>query len=267
MTRKCFFVQKIDPDAGTVDLSPEASHHLENVLRFKAGERIEIRDGLGSAWTGEIAEIKKGRVAVRLLGKRDGSVFESSMEVSLLLGLARTDIMDLVIRQATELGIYRIAAFRAARSQYGLTGMQAGKKIERWSKIAREAVCQCGRTRMPEIAIFDNLEDLLLSLNEGDVSGELLKIVALERESQQDLRVLRESKPHYAGISAAIGPEGGWDDSEISRLIKAGFESVHLGPRILRYETAAIALISSIQLLWGDLGETKEREGDEDEMH
>jgi len=81
------------------------------------------------------------------------------------------------------------------------------------------------------------------------------------------LRSLRESRPQCARIVAAIGPEGGWDDSETARLLNAGFESVHLGPRILRFETAAIALVSSIQLLWGDLGETQKKEGDKDEMH
>jgi 16S rRNA (uracil1498-N3)-methyltransferase len=267
MTRRCFFVQRIDSDACLVDLSPQASHHLENVLRLKAGEGIEIRDGLGNAWSGEIAEIKKGRVAVRLLGKQDRSVFESPIEITLALGLARSDIMDLVVRQATELGIYRVAAFRAVRSQYGLAGKQAQKKIERWSKIAREAMCQCGRTRMPAIAVFDNLEEFLLSLCKKDVGGEILKIFALERKSNLGLRLVHESTPRCAEILTAIGPEGGWDDSEISSLMNAGFESIHLGPRILRYETAAIALVSSIQLFWGDLGEAKEKEGDEDEMH
>jgi 16S rRNA (uracil1498-N3)-methyltransferase len=99
------------------------------------------------------------------------------------------------------------------------------------------------------------------------VGGEILKIFALERKSHRGLRLLCESTPQYAEILAAIGPEGGWDDSEISSLMNAGFESIHLGPRILRYETAAIALVSSIQLLWGDLGGAKGKEGDEDEMH
>jgi 16S rRNA (uracil1498-N3)-methyltransferase len=267
MTRRCFFVQRIDPYAECVNLSPQASHHLEHVLRLKAGDRIEIRDGLGNAWQGEISELNKGNVAVRLLGEREFSVLESPVDVTLALGLARSDIMDLVVRQATETGVSRVIAFRAARSQYGLSGRQAEKKLQRWSKIAAEAMCQCGRSRLPEIVVFENLDEFLRQLPERGVGGETLKLFARERESNRDLGSLRESWPECARILATIGPEGGWDDSEVLRLINAGFESVHLGPRLLRFETAAIGLISSIQLLWGDWGGTQEKEGDKDEMH
>lgn len=267
MTRRCFYVQKIDPDAGCVNLSPQSSHHLENVLRLKAGDRVEIRDGLGNAWMGEISELKRGNTTVRLLEEKDSSLFESPVEVLLAVGLARSDLMDLVVRQATETGVCRLAVFRAARSQYGLAGRQADKKLERWSKIAAEAMCQCGRSKIPELAVFQDLDEFLRSSTEGGGGSETLKIFARERESNVSLRSVRESRPLCVRIVAAIGPEGGWDDSETARLLNAGFESVHLGPRILRFETAAIALVSSIQLLWGDLGETQKKEGDKDEMH
>ena len=78
----------------TPQLSPEASHHVENVLRLKAGDRIEVRDGLGNAWLGEISGLKKGAVGVRLLEERDMSVLESPVDISLALGLARSDLMD-----------------------------------------------------------------------------------------------------------------------------------------------------------------------------
>lgn len=261
MTRRCFFVNEIDSDAQTVNLPTQTSHHLENVLRLRAGDAIEIRDGLGHAWAGEIAGIKKGNVSVRLLGERDCSGVESPLRISLALGLARSDIMDLVVRQATEMGVSRLLAFRAARSQYGLTGSQAEKKKERWSKIAREAMCQCGRTRMPEIAVFEDLDRFVSSISQESEPGPHLKIFAREGESDRGLEMLRQSWPQCAGVVSAIGPEGGWESSEAARLEEAGFLPVHLGPRVLRYETAAIALISSIQLLWGDMGETKDKRG------
>jgi len=270
MTRRCFFVPRIDSDAGCVKLSPQVSHQLGNVLRLKAGDLIELRDGLGNAWVGEISELKKGSAAVRLLEERDLPGFESPMKVTLALGLARSDLMDLVVRQATETGVCRLAAFRAARSQYGPAGRQVEKIVERWSRIAAEAMCQCGRSRMPELSVFHDLDEFLLSLPERGARGEgleALRIFARERGSNLGLCSLRESRPECSEVLAAIGPEGGWDDSEASKLTEAGFESVHLGPRILRFETAAIALVSSIQLLWGDFGETQEKEGDKDEMH
>lgn len=267
MTRRCFFVQRIDPGVGSIHLSLEASHHVENVLRRRVGDRIEIRDGFGNGWVGEISELKKGSVAVRLLAQQGLQVSESPVNIMLALGLARSEVMDLAVRQATENGVCRLIAFRAARSRYGLTGRQADKKIERWSKIAAEAMCQCGRGKMPEIALFPGLDEFLRSLTEKEMGDETLKIFAWERGMGACLSSFRESRPRCSHIVAAIGPEGGWEDSEASRLTGAGFASIHLGPRILRFETAAVALISSIQLLWGDLGQAQEKEGHENEMH
>ncbi|MCE5333498.1 MAG: 16S rRNA (uracil(1498)-N(3))-methyltransferase [Desulfobacteraceae bacterium] len=264
MTRRCFFVQEIDSDSGTVCLPPDASHHLEKVLRLRTGDTIEIRDGNGEAWEGEVAEIGKSRVSVRLTGRCDRSALESPLRITLALALARSDIMDLAVRQATELGAAGLLIFRAARSQYGLSKDHAGRKKDRWIKIAREAICQCGRTRMPGIEVMPDLDALIAACSPGgDGSGFDLRIFAQERGGAAGLAEIGEmSRPCCNGVLAAIGPEGGWESDEIFRLIRAGFDPVHLGPRILRYETAVIALISSIQLLWGDMGGTRRKGGD-----
>jgi len=292
MSRKCFLVQGIEPGTEFIDLSPEASHHLENVLRLRAGETVELRDGQGNAWAGEIARIGKKTVSVRVLGKLDFPLVEPPIEITLALGLAKADVMDLVVRQATEMGVAGLAIFRAARSQYTVLGKNAEKKAGRWSKIAGEAVCQCGRTRAPRIALHEDLDDFLGSLapvagsmasgpgpsagprNSGSlnsspvpsVSG-VLKVFGLEGEKDRGLESLKRSHPSCGVVLAAIGPEGGWEHSEVNKLVSAGFSPVHLGPRILRFETAAVALISSIQLLWGDFGEAGRKENYENEMH
>ena len=110
------------------------------------------------------------------------------------------------------------------------------------------------------------MDGFLHSLAESGAGEETLKIFAWERGSNTSLNSLRESRPLCSRVVAAIGPEGGWDDAEASTMINAGFDSVHLGPRVLRFETAAVALVSSIQLLWGDFGEAQEKEGHKDEM-
>jgi 16S rRNA (uracil1498-N3)-methyltransferase len=289
MTRRCFFVPEIASDAKTFDLPPRLSRQLEGVLRAKVGESIELLDGLGSAWECRITAIRRGIVSVSLTGRLDRPLCESSLAVTLGVGIARSDTMDLVVRQATEVGVFRLAVFRAARSQYGLGGKPAEKRKERWSKIASEAICQCGRTRVPEIDIFDDLDGFLTSLGAARWQGETaalsqpvpgfpasrsspalggvalesseesatehtLKIFALERESGNSLRGLRnEMGPDIRRVLAVLGPEGGWDKLESSALIAAGFIPVSLGPRTLRLETAAVALVSSIQLLWGDM--------------
>jgi 16S rRNA (uracil1498-N3)-methyltransferase len=257
MTRKCFFAPEVvQGTEGSFDLPPHLSRQLASVLRAKVGQSIELLDGKGSSRACRITGIRSGVVSVRLIGELDRSVFESPLRITLGIGMARPDTMDLVVRQAAEMGVTRLAVFRARRSQYGLEGKQAEKKKERWSKIAAEAICQCGRARALEIEIFEDLERFFASV-EGDYgdAGQGLKIFALERGPGAGLVDLRHgSGPGIQRILVLIGPEGGWDSVETASLIGAGFRPVSLGPRTLRLETAAVALISSIQLLWGDMG-------------
>lgn len=256
MTRRRFFVPEVAPGTSSFDLPQHLSRQLESVLRAKAGESIELLDGHGSAWECLITAIRRGSVSVCVLGRLDRPACESPLALTLGVGIARSDTMDLIVRQATEMGVSQLAVFRAARSQYSLSGKPAEKKKERWSRIAREAVCQCGRTIPPEIVLFEDLSHFLASF-EDDPRRCCLKIFALEREPGPGPKSLAERtpRPGICRIAATIGPEGGWDESESSALVGAGFEPLSLGPRTLRMETAAVALICSIQLLWGDMGE------------
>lgn len=268
MSRKCFFAQGIGPETEFVALSAEESHHIENVLRLRVGDAVEIRDGQGNAWAGEIAVSGKKNVLIRVIGGLDLSCRESGMRITLALGIARSDLMDLAVRQATEMGVTCLVVFRAARSQYALQGKSIEKKVGRWMKIAREAMCQCGRTHVPALSVFENTEHFLGSFraNGGELGEETLKIFALEGERDRGLGPLHALRPVCGDIVAVIGPEGGWDQTEVRGLVKAGFQPVHLGPRILRFETAAVAMVSLIQLLWGDFGGTERKEKDQNEM-
>jgi 16S rRNA (uracil1498-N3)-methyltransferase len=257
MTRRCFFAPEVIQGTGeSFDLPPELSRQLAGVLRARAGQSIELLDGKGASRACVITGIRGGVVSVRLTGESDRSAFESPLQITLGLGMARSDTMALVVRQAVEMGVMRLAVFRARRSQYGLEGKSADKKKERWSKIAAEAICQCGRARAPEIEIFRDFEHFLAWCEaEHGEAAQSLRIFALEHgqgAGPADLR--RGSGPEIQRFLALIGPEGGWDGEESSRLTGAGFKAVSLGPRTLRLETAAVAIVSSIQLLWGDMG-------------
>ncbi len=262
MTRRCFFVPEINQDTGGIfELPPQLSRQLDSVLRARTGESIELLDGKGSAWTCLITGVRGGTVSVRLIGKLDRMVYESPLRITLGLGMAKSDTMDLIVRQAVEMGAMRLAVFRASRSQYGLNGKQAEKKKDRWFKIAAEAICQCGRARAPEIEIFEDLDPFLASADEDGNAGRTLKMFAQEDGSGAALVDLRHrAGPEMQRVLALIGPEGGWDSGESSSLIGAGYTPVSLGPRTLRMETAAVSLVSSIQLLWGDM---RGKRGDE----
>jgi len=253
MTRKRFFVERAVPGEGTIDLGGDAAHHIEHVLRLRAGEELELIDGVGGGWLGAIVETGMGTVRVRITG-RLGPPAESSLNLSLALAFSRADRMDLVLRQATEIGVNRFIAFRSRRSQYGLTGRPAGKRLERWQRIAREAVCQCGRLNVPEMDILSDIRELLAKIEQWERSGNLLRILAFERGDGKGIVDLHRAFPQCTEVMVAVGPEGGWSSEEAELLTRNGFHAVHLGPRILRLETAAAIVLSSVQLLWGDLG-------------
>ena len=205
MTRTCFFVPEIVQDTGEIfDLPPQLSRQLESVLRARTGGSIELLDAKGSAWSCLITGVRGGTVSVRLIGKLDRTLYESPLRITLGLGMARSDTMDLVVRQAVEMGVRRLAVFRARRSQYGLSGEQAAKKKERWLKIAAEAICQCGRAKVPEIEIFEDLDLFLASVEskDGD-AGRNLKVFALERESGTGLAESRA--PRRTEDSTGLG--------------------------------------------------------------
>lgn len=253
MTRKRFFALEIDPESELIELPGQASHHLENVLRSEPGDPVELLDGNGRAWAGVIAEVKAGRVVVRITGEEEPRT-ESPLDLSLAVAFSRSEKMDLILRQATELGFSRFIAFRSCRSQYGLAGAGADKRKERWLKIAREAICQCGRVRLPEIVLVSGISALLEMVSQWGKDGDVLKLLALEAGAGESLWSLRKSFPSCGKALAVVGPEGGWTPEEADQLIVHGFHAVRLGPRIMRLETAATALVASAQFLWGDLG-------------
>lgn len=255
MTPRCFFTELVNPSDREAFLDDRSAHHARNVLRLKPGEEIELRDGRGQGWKGRILDMNDNRVRVQLLSVCNESR-ESRLELTLGLALARGDRMDLVVRQATEIGVNRFVAFQTERSDYGLSSIQAEKRLVRWRKIVREAMCQCGRTRLPEIVIHSNLTGFLAEVPvyaSPEKGG--LRVVAAEKAPGQNLLSLWSSRPMYRQVLAVVGPEGGWTPSETDQFLKAEFQPVHLGPRILRFETAATVLLSSVQTLWGDFGQ------------
>jgi 16S rRNA (uracil1498-N3)-methyltransferase len=254
MTRKCFFSETVDPSEEFITLSAQAAHHLDHVLRTRPGELVEVRDGKGNGWLGEIVSTKGGEIRVRIGEKQEGDS-ESPLELTLALAFSRAERMELVLRQITEMGAHRFVAFRAQRSQYSLSGSQMENKVERWNKIAQSALCQCGRFRVPEIRILTGVPECIADVQtRGESGSETLKIIAYEEDQKQNLLDVWRLHPECRRVFIVVGPEGGWTHGEVDQFTRTGFHPVHLGPRILRFETAAVSLIASAQLLWGDFG-------------
>jgi 16S rRNA (uracil1498-N3)-methyltransferase len=151
--------------------------------------------------------------------------------------------MDLTIQKAVELGVTRIVPVQSERCVSRLKGERARKRVAHWQQIVVSACEQCGRNRVPEVAALRTLENWLAA--EPAKAARWL----LVPEAEQSLRELpRPSLP----IEILVGPEGGFTDTETVMARRAGYQPLRLGPRVLRTETAAPALLAVLQTLWGD---------------
>jgi len=261
MTHKSILHDEAIANKDEILVKGSAAHRLASVLRVRHGEQIEVRDGLGSAWLGEVIEQGRNGISVRKLRHQSRSN-ESPLALTLALAYSRSDRMDLVLRQATELGVARVVPFRAARSQYGLQDQQLKQKMLRWRRVVGEALRQSGRMNLPSIEPLPDVPALLARVPEwGCVDADCLRILAWEEERRQELLSLWKEHPHSTKVIVVVGPEGGFSPAEAELFFEADFFSVTLGPRTLRLETAAMALLTVCQLLWGDLARQRNDPG------
>ncbi len=229
-----------------LDLPDASAHHALRVLRLGIGDNVILFDGQGGEWLAEIVGAgRTARVALQDFSAREA---EAPLAVTLVQGLPGGDKMDWVVEKCTELGITAIQPLAAKRSVLKLTGERLARRIAHWNQIAGAACEQCGRNRVPGVAPVIDLPRYL---------GQTMK----QKEEQNALRILLapeggvslKSLPRPAGpVSALVGPESGWEAGEMQAAQVAGFQAVSLGPRVLRTETAGIALLAALQSLWGD---------------
>lgn len=251
MTGKRFFVEPLpsgEPGSETVVRGP-AAHHMARVMRLRAGDSVILQDGRGGAREAILAWVGASEVGLTL-GRAVFERRERFVPITLALAYAKSDRLDLAVRQAVELGAARLDFFRAARSQYALDASRGRRRLDRWKRIAEEALCQCGWNWLPELQLHDRLETWLETLGNA---AESLKLVAMEKRAARDLLETWNRFRSISSLVLAVGPEGGWSDEEAGLFRAAGFHEVGLGPRILRVETAATVFLAAAQMLWGDL--------------
>lgn len=230
--------------AGTEVALPEsAAAHLIRVLRLAVGDACVLFNGDGHDYDARIvAQDKRGlRVAVggsRAVGN------ESPLRIDLLQGVARGEKMDLILQKATELGVARFVPLWSQRSEVKLDGARADKRLAHWRGVVASACEQCGRARVPEVAAPSSLAASLQQLPAGGVR--------LILDPQGEVSFSSLNCDAAAHVQLAIGPEGGWSDTDREQLRNAGFRGLRLGPRILRTETAGLAAIAALQAGFGD---------------
>lgn len=237
------FVSEALGNGTELELSGEQARYLGRVLRARVGDRIAVFNGNDGEWSADVLAITKSAVRLAIVAAIDNYA-ESPLKVHLVQGISRGERMDFVLQKATELGAKRITP---VLTQYGVVKLdaeRAGKRREHWQRVAESACEQCGRVRPP-------LVDAPLPLNRwfGESHGDSTQIVL---QPGAPLRFADVDAP-ATKVCLLIGPEGGFSDKEYADARAAGFSPVSLGPRVLRTETAAVAALTIVQSLWGDL--------------
>lgn len=223
-----------------IALEPTASHHLCQVLRLKLNAELNLFNGDGQEYQAHIIAIIGRQVTVQL-SHQWTATSESPLRIHLVQAMAKGEKMDYLIQKAVELGVTEFTALESSRTVVQLNTQRAEKRLDHWRSIMIAACEQCGRSVLPTLNPLVQFKDFL-------------------RQEQRGARLVFHpgSAIHLTQLAGAseftvvIGPEGGFSDEELHKLLNAGYQSVVLGPRILRTETAGAAVIAAINTLWGD---------------
>lgn len=224
----------------SVLLDERASHHLGKVLRAKVGEHLLVFNGHGGQFTARIEAIGKKQVTV-CIGEESQPNTESPLHTHLGIGISKGDRFDWALQKSTEMGVTVITPLLTERCEVRLKSDRLEKKIQHWKQILISACEQCGRNQVPKLNQPTEMQDWIAE------RPETKKLVLHHRSSHS----LTESE-HPDSVAMLIGPEGGLSELEIESAEQHGFAPLTLGPRILRTETAPVAVLAALQCLWGD---------------
>lgn len=240
-----YFPDKLGSGA-EVRLPADTAHHAIRTLRLGVGDPIILFDGLGGEYEASICRIDRERVVARTGPFVDRSA-EPPVKLVLAQGMSSAERMDFTIQKAVELGICLIQPLATERSIVKLTPERAARKTSHWRKLATAACEQSGRNRMVDIAEPRRLTDWISQLPRDSDSGELRLLL-----SPQADRGFNDFAEQVGCVILLVGPEGGLAPAEVATAQRWGFQSVRMGPRVLRTETAALAALAAIQVRWGD---------------
>lgn len=248
MSMPRFFVPKGNIREGRGTITDQELVHMRKVLRLRPGDRVTLFDDEGWEHEGIIQSYAAGVGEIGIV-KSYQPERESSLDVTLAQALGKGEKMDWVVEKATELGVRTIVPFLSSYTVPRLDANKMERRHARWKKIALSAAKQSGRARIPDILGVSDFRELVRRPWPCE-----LKLLFWEKESLRNLNQLRGENVHLNSLLLVIGPEGGFSQDEASEAIRHGFQSIRLGRRILRSETAALASLSIVQFLWGDMG-------------
>lgn len=244
-----FFVDPENFSGSTAILTGTEARHIATVLRLPTGSRITLFDGSGSFYEAVITQITSKTIEAAI--EAITPYFESDQEQQCRLHLGQALIkgkkMELIIQKATELGVDSLHPFK---STFVSVKGNPGNRFERWAKIALEACKQCNRPKPPDLHPPVDFNELLKATAKQPYD---LKLIFWEEELQNSLPDIFKQHADIRSAFLLIGPEGGFSTEEARQAKAHGFQSVTLGSRILRAETAAMAAMTILQYKLGNL--------------
>lgn len=234
-----FFTENVVP--GRAEITGEDVRHIRQVLRLEIGDGIIVCDGAGTEYRAEITGVEKDRV-ICALGGPEPCATEPGRQIVLFQGIPKSGKLETVIQKSVELGAFAVVPVMMERCMSG-SDREFDKKLVRLNRVAEEAAKQCGRGIIPRVLPMTRLKNL--RPEEYD-----LILTAYEGERETGLKQVLTSHDGARRIAVVIGPEGGITEEEIALLRGKGAETVSLGPRILRTETAGPAMIAQMLYEW-----------------
>ncbi len=222
--------------------------HMVRVLRMVPGDAVQLTDENSMVYNGIISHVGKDTVEVTITSSCLAVESNSKVpQITICQALPKGDKIDLILQKGTELGVHNFCLFGGRRSVAKVRDDNQLTKLERWNRITTEAARQCGRPDIPEVTWCPS------SVEASRDSGHILRLILWEGERQNSLKDVISAGEIPPSVIVAIGPEGGFDPLEVRHFIDNGFQPVSLGTRILRTETAGIAILAIIQYISGEL--------------
>ena len=219
----------------------DAANHVGRALRLRVGDSLVVFDGRGGEYDATILRIDRDRVDVKT-GAFSDDHREPAIEIGLVQGLPEADKMDWILQKSVELGVAWVQPVVCERSVVRLSGDRAARRESHWQRVVIAACEQCGRNRVPVLRPTAAFRDWAAQPSQ-----------AVRWMLAPGADETLASQPAPAGpVELLVGPEGGLSERELDIAATIGFASLSLGPRVLRTETAPLAVLAAIQALWGD---------------
>lgn len=238
-----FYVPPNDFRAAAAVLGADETRHLRDVLRLRAGDEVRVFDGRGREFAAVVETIGKKETILRVAAEVAPAAPASNLDLTLAVALLKGEKFDFVVQKAVELGVGEIVPIATRRADVKLkSAADFAKKCERLERIALEACKQSGRADLMPIGDLENFEEFIERR-----ASERVALFA-ERGGEKFEAIAAGAK-----LTAVVGPEGGWEDAEIDFARRRGAQIITLGGRVLRAETAAVAVAAVLQHRFGDL--------------